>query len=262
MVDNREIAISIHNLRMSYGSDEILKGIDLEIPKGQFVGYIGPEGAGKSTTIKIMLGLVSGYSGTVNILGRDISNGDVEYKRKIGYVPETEDMYDSLTPFEYLTFLGEVYGMDIEAVNKKAKKLMDVFEMANEYRSRISTFSKGMKQKLLLIASLIHNPEILLLDEPLSGLDANSVKVVDEILKRLSSSGKTIFYSSHILESVENISDRIILIDRGQMLADGTFEELKAKCSEGSFGKIFSQLTGFNSQREIADEFMNILNEV
>lgn len=262
MVDNREVAVSIHNLRMGYGSDEVLKGISIEIPKGQFVGFVGPNGAGKSTIIKIMLGIVGGYSGTIKIFGKDISDGNVEYKKNIGYVPQTVDMYDSLTPFEYLTFLGEVYGMKMDTVNNKAKKLMDLFEMADEYHSRISSFSKGMKQKILFIASLIHNPDLIFLDEPFSGLDANSVKVVEEILRRLSSSGKTIFYSSHLIESVEKISDRIILLDKGQILADGSFKELMTKCSEGSFKEIFNQLTGFNSQREIADEFINILNEV
>lgn len=262
MVDNSAIAVSIDSLRMSYGREEVLKGISLEVPKGQAIGYIGPNGAGKSTTIKIMMGIVSGYSGTVRILGKDISDGSVEYKRNVGYIPETSDMYDSLTPFEYLTFLGEVYGMGPDAVNSRAKKLMNLLGMENEYHSRISTFSKGMRQKLLFIAGVIHNPDIIFLDEPLNGLDSSSVAVVQEILLGLKSCGRTIFYSSHMLDIAEMISDRIVLIDKGQVLADGSLEEIKQKCSEGSLKEVFSQVTGFNRQREIAGEFINTLNEV
>jgi len=259
---NNGPVISIEDLRMSFGGEDVLKGVNLEIQRGQIIGYIGPNGAGKSTTIKIILGILNGYRGKVKVLGQDISDGNIDYKRKIGYVPETAEMYDNLTPYEYLTFLGEVYGMSIESVNKKAKKMMSIFGMEDEYHSRISSFSKGMKQKVILIASLIHNPDILFLDEPLSGLDANSVMIVKEILAELASCGKTIFYSSHIMEVVEKISDRIILLNKGQVVADGTFEELKEKCSEGSLEEIFNQLTGFDSFRESAGEFINAINEV
>lgn len=257
-----EPVISIEDLRMSFGGEDVLKGINLEINKGQIIGYIGPNGAGKSTTIKIILGILNGYRGKVRVLGNDISDGKVDYKKKIGYVPESAEIYDNLTPYEYLTFLGEVYGMSLEKANKKAKKMMSIFGIEDEYHSRISSFSKGMKQKVLLIASLIHNPDILILDEPLSGLDANSVMIVKEVLSELASCGKTIFYSSHIMEVVEKVSDRIILLSKGQVVADGTFEELKEKSSEGSLEEIFNQLTGFNSHKEIADEFVNVLNEV
>jgi ABC-type multidrug transport system, ATPase component len=262
MIENNVPAIVIEDLRMSYGGEDVLKGINLEIPRGQIIGYIGPNGAGKSTTIKIILGIINGYRGKVTVFGHDISDGSVEYKRNIGYVPETAEIYDNLTPFEYLTFLGEVYGMKPEDVNNKAKKLMGLLGIEEEYHSRISSFSKGMKQKVLLIASLIHNPDILFLDEPLSGLDANSVMIVKEVLAKLASFGKTIFYSSHIMEVVEKISDRIILLSSGQVVADGTFEELKSKSSEGSLEEIFNQLTGFNKHMEIANDFVSVIGEV
>lgn len=262
MYDNIENIISIEDLRMSYGGEDVLKGINLEIKRGQIIGYIGPNGAGKSTTIKIILGMLGGYRGRVRVMGKDISEGNVDYKRNIGYVPETADMYDNLTPYEYLTFLGEVYGMSLETANKRSRKLMGLFGIEDEYHSRISSFSKGMKQKVLLTASLIHNPDILFLDEPLSGLDANSVMVVKEVLQKLAFSGKTIFYSSHIMEVVEKISDRIILLNRGEVVADGTFEELKEKSREGSLEEIFNQLTGFDTHSAIADEFIKTISEV
>ncbi|HWP98805.1 MAG TPA: ABC transporter ATP-binding protein [Syntrophomonadaceae bacterium] len=258
---NKEVVVSIKDLTMSYGNNQVLKGINLEVFKGQIIGYIGPNGAGKSTTVKILLGIVDGFKGVVKVFGEDITSGKVEYKKKIGYVPETAEVYDSLTAHEYLTFIGEIYGMDFKTVDNKAKKLMTLLGIEEVYHSRISSYSKGMKQKLLIISSLLHNPDILFLDEPLSGLDANSVMIVKEIMTELAAQGKTIFYSSHIMEVVEKISNRIVLINGGQIVADGTFDELKERSSEGSLEEIFNQLTGFNKHKEIADAFIAVLGE-
>lgn len=262
MIARGEIAISIKDLRKNYGTKEVLKGIDLEIAKGQIIGYIGPNGAGKSTTVKIMLGLIEGYSGEVKVLGTDISKDKVQYKKRIGYVPEVVDIYDNLTAREYLTFIGELYGMDYEKVDKKAKNLMKILGIGDVYEKRIVSFSKGMKQKVLIISSLLHNPDVLFLDEPLSGLDANSVMVIKEILAALAREGKTIFYSSHIMDVVEKISDRIILIKDGKVVANGNFEELKDKSDEGSLEGVFNKLTGFNNHEEMAEEFISVIKEV
>ncbi len=254
-----ESAISISDLYMSYGSKQVINGISIEVPKGQIIGYIGPNGAGKSTTVKILLGLINNYKGSVKVLGEDISTGSVEYKRKIGYVPETAEIFDNLTAREYVTFLGQMYGMDYEESDKKAFKLMELFGIQQVYDSRITSFSKGMKQKVLLISSLIHNPEVLFLDEPLSGLDANSVMVFKEIMSHLAQQGKTIFYSSHIMEVVEKISHRIILINNGSIVADGTFQQLKEQSKEGSLEDIFNQLTGFDKHKQLAEEFVDVI---
>lgn len=254
-----EPIISIKDLIMNYDSKQVLKGINLEVYPGEIIGYIGPNGAGKSTTVKILLGIIDGYEGEVKIFGEDISNGSINYKKRIGYIPETAEIYDSLTAYEYLTFIGEVYGMKVEEINLKIRKLMTLFGIQDAYHSRITSFSKGMKQKLLIIASLLHNPDILFLDEPLSGLDANSVMIFKEILAELALQGKTIFYSSHIMEIVEKISSRIILLNNGEIAADGSFEELKAKNMERSLEEIFNQLTGFNQHREIASDFVSVL---
>ncbi|MDP4092746.1 MAG: ABC transporter ATP-binding protein [Bacillota bacterium] len=247
---------------MNYGEKNVLNSIDLDVGKGQIIGYIGPNGAGKSTTIKILLGMVEGYSGSVRVFGEDIGSGSIEYKKKIGYVPEIAEVYDSLTAREYLTFIGEIYGMNEHEADTKSKKLMSLFGIEDVYNSRISSYSKGMKQKVLIISSLIHNPDILFLDEPLSGLDANSVMVFKEIMAEMALQGKTIFYSSHIMDVVEKISKRIILIDQGQIIADGTFDQLKEKCKEGSLEEIFNRLTGFDKHKEIASEFISVINEV
>lgn len=254
--------IEIKDLKMSYGSKDVLKGINLDIEKGNIIGYIGPNGAGKSTTVKIILGLVKGFTGEVKVFGQDITKDDGNYKKRIGYVPEVPEIYDSLTGKEYLTFIGELYGLDYEKADEKAKKLMTIMGIREVYYKRISSYSKGMKQKLIIISSLLHNPDILFLDEPLSGLDANSVMIIKEILAELARQGKTIFYSSHIMEVVEKISDRIILINDGNIVADGAFNELQDNCKEGSLEGIFNQLTGFNDHKELAEKFISIVKEV
>ncbi len=254
-----EKVIEIRNLSKSYGSKQVLKDINLDIYKGEIIGYIGPNGAGKSTTVKIILGLVGEYYGEITINGQDIKSGDVSYKKKIGYVPETAEIYENLTAREYLTFVGELYGMEYEVVDKIAEKLMGLFGISEVYDNRMTSYSKGMKQKVLIISSLLNDPDILFLDEPLSGMDANSVMVFKEVLAELAKEGKTIFYSSHIMEVVEKLSNRIILINDGQIVADGSFEDLKSRSLSGSLESIFNELTGFDQHESIAKEIVDTL---
>ena len=261
-MENIKKVIQIKDLRMNYADKEVLKGINIDIDKGNIIGYIGANGAGKSTTIKILLGLVKGYQGSVSILGKDIEDEKNNYKERIGYVPEIAKVYESLTAKEYLTFVGQIYGLSYDKADKKAFKLMDILGISEAYESRLSSFSKGMKQKVVIISSMLHNPDILFLDEPLSGLDANSVMLIKEILHKLKEDGKTIFYSSHIMEVVEKLSDRIILLNKGIVVADGNFEEIKKTSFEGSLEEIFNELTGFDEYSKLSQEFVNVLKEV
>ncbi len=257
-----DIILTIDNLSKEYGGKSVLNGISLQVKQGEIIGYIGPNGAGKSTTVKILLGIEGDYSGKVKIFGREISDGDIEYKRKIGYVPEVAEVYDNLTGQEYLTFIGELYGLTFELADYKAKSLMELFGVGDVYHSRIASYSKGMRQKLLIISSLLHNPELLFFDEPINGLDANSVMIFKEILAQLAAHGKTVFYSSHIMDVVEKISSRIILLKDGGIAADGTFEELKHHNQEGTLEQIFNQLTGFSNHKELSERFVSIVEEV
>lgn len=257
-----EAIITIRNLSKSFGDKIVLNDINLDVHRGEIIGYIGPNGAGKSTTVKIILGLIEEYQGEIKILDQDIRKDQVEYKRKIGYVPETAEIYENLTAREYLTFIGELYGMDYDTVDKKGEKLMELFGIKEVYDSRISSYSKGMKQKTLIISALINDPDILFLDEPLSGMDANSVIVFKEVLAELAKEGKTIFYSSHIMEVVEQLSSRIILINKGEIVADGNIEDLKSNSIDGSLEQIFNQLTGFAQHEAIAKEIVSTIKEV
>lgn len=251
--------IQFSRLRKQYSGNYVLKGIDLQVDGGQIIGYIGPNGAGKSTTIKILTGIISDFEGDVNVLGMDIRKQPQEIKQRIGYIPEQAALYEVLTPLEYLDFVGKLYRLEEPVIEKKAWELLRLFELADKAETRMSSFSKGMRQKVLLISGLIHNPEIIFLDEPLSGLDANAVILVKEILAQLKQAGKTIFYSSHLMDVVEKISDRIIIISKGEVIADGTFETLKASAHQGSLENIFTALTGDEQHQTTAGHFIDIL---
>ncbi|MCD4795654.1 MAG: ABC transporter ATP-binding protein [Candidatus Cloacimonetes bacterium] len=251
--------ISISDLKMKYSEEYVLKGIDLQIEPGQIIGYIGPNGAGKTTTIKVLLGMIDNFEGKVEIFGQDITNGDIEFKKKIGYVPEGGEIYETLTGQEYIEFIGKIYGLEDDVAATRGRKMAGFFSIEETLGDRISSYSKGMKQKLLIITALIHNPQIIILDEPLNGLDANSVLVFKEILSKLAAAGKTIFYSSHLMDVVEKISNRIILISEGQIIADGTFEELKTLSEKGSLEGIFNELTGFHEHEQIAKKIIETL---
>jgi len=257
MIENPVISISA--LKMKYSEDYVLNGIDLEIDKGQIIGYIGPNGAGKTTTIRILLGMLNSFEGKVSVLGETVNEHNINYKMKIGYVPESGYIYENLTGMEYLEFIGKVYKLNAQSILHRSTKIAELFDIANAMHNRISSYSKGMKQKLLIISAIIHNPQIIFLDEPLNGLDANSVLILKEVLTKLAAAGKTIFYSSHLMDVVEKISNRIILIDKGKIIADGTFEELKTMSEKGSLESIFNELTGFHQHAQIATEIVELL---
>lgn len=248
--------IQIRDLRKSYGEKEVLKGINLDIYPGQVIGYIGPNGAGKSTTVKILTGLIPDFRGEVIVDGISMAQDALGIKKLIGYVPENAEIYDVLTPTEYLDFIGKLYGMEENALQERAQKLLTAFGLGTNMNDRMDTFSKGMKQKVLLISGIINNPKIIVLDEPLSGLDANAVIMIKELIVRLSQEGKTIFYCSHMMDVVEKVSDRILLINKGEIIADGTFESLKQNHSD-TLERIFSKLTGREDQSSETDAIIN-----
>ena len=248
--------IQIRNLSKSYGSKLVLKHLSLDIYPGQVIGYIGPNGAGKSTTVKILTGLIPDFQGEVIVNGISMTDNPQEIKKLIGYVPENAEIYDVLTPNEYLDFIGKLYGMTEDVLAERIQKLLTAFGLGSNVHDRMDTFSKGMKQKVLLISGIIHNPRIIILDEPLSGLDANAVIMIKELIMRLSKEGKTIFYCSHMMDVVEKVSDRILLINKGDIIADGTFESLKQNHSD-TLERIFAKLTGREENNSETDAIIH-----
>ncbi len=249
--------ITIRNLTMSYGDKPVLGGINLDVEPGHVLGYLGPNGAGKTTTVKILIGMLTGFGGEVTVCGHNVAVEPLEVKRRIGYVPESAALYEALTPMEYLRLIGRLYGLDDAESERRAREMLELFGLANERDDRMSTFSKGMRQKVLITAGLIHNPDVIFLDEPLSGLDANAVVTVKEIISRLARRGKTIFYCSHVMDVVERVCDRIVIISGGRIIADGSFEQLRAGSAAASLEHIFTQLTGEHGQEAVADRFIS-----
>jgi ABC-2 type transport system ATP-binding protein len=249
--------IEISNLHKSYSNNQVLKGISLQVYPGQIIGYIGPNGAGKSTTVKIICGLLSNFEGEVKVKGISIKENPLAVKRMIGYVPELAELYEVLTPHEFLSFMADLYEIPRQQAEERFTKMLTAFGLSNNLHQRMETFSKGMRQKVLIVSGLMHNPEVIILDEPLSGLDANSVIIVKELLSKLAAAGKTIFYSSHMMDVVEKISDRIILINNGVIAADGSIEELREQKGNLSLEKIFANITSLGAHSDAVDEIMD-----
>lgn len=255
--------VSIKNLSKSYKTggivNNVLKNINLNIKKAKVIGYIGPNGAGKSTTVKILCGILDGYEGEVNIFGKSVQADSLDVKKRIGYIPENGALYDSLTPFEFLSFIASIHDIKESDAENKIYSFLDFFEMKAHAHQRINTFSKGMKQKILIISGLLHNPELIFMDEPLSGLDANAVLLVKELIHKLVGEGKTVFYCSHLMDVVERMSDEIVMINGGEIIAQGECKDLLLKEDVNSLEALFAKLTGNTQQKERASIFVDSL---
>jgi ABC-2 type transport system ATP-binding protein len=243
-------AISVERLRVAYGSQVAVDDVSFQAFPGQILGFLGPNGAGKSTTVKVLCGMLPPTSGTVRVAGFDVTRNPLEVKRRLGYVPESGALYETLTVEEHLQLVGRLYHMPDAQIRQQAMTCVNFLDLASKYSERVGALSKGMRQKVLIAAALMHKPDVLFFDEPLSGLDVNSALLFRELVRDLAAAGKTVFYSSHVLEVVEQICHRVIIIDRGRVVADGPMAELKTRTSEASLNAIFQKLT---SQMDIAE---------
>ena len=249
--------IVLDQLTKTYGALTAVDRISLVIPSGQLVGYLGPNGAGKSTTVKMLTGMIAPTSGRAEVYGLDVQRQSIEVKRLIGYVPESGAVYETLTGREYLEMVGRLYGLEDAVIHDRIVKFADFFELERDTveRKPLATYSKGMRQKIVISAALIHNPRVIFFDEPLNGQDASTQLIFNTLIKNLAADGKTILYCSHILDVVERTCDRIVIIDRGRVVADGTLAELQATSGEGSLERIFNKLTAHTDLEERAEEF-------
>ena len=253
--------IRVTQLFKNFGEVEAISGINFEITKGQICGYLGPNGAGKTTTVKILTGVIKPSSGSASVAGFDVEDSAIEVKRRIGYVPENSNMYQTLSVNEYLALVGTLHDLDAAAIGRRSTQMLELFEIANASGKRIDTLSKGMRQKVLITSALLHDPEVLLLDEPLSGLDANAAQTVKEIIRGLADNGKTILYCSHMLDVVERVCDRVIILDQGKIIKDGTPAELMNDSNRSTLAKVFRNLTSGENQEEIAGKFVDIVKK-
>ena len=252
-------AISMVALRKAYGSKQVLDGLDLEVQAGQVVGYIGPNGAGKSTTLRILTGLLEDYEGQARVDGLDVGVDALEVKRRIGYVPENAQLYDALSMAEHLQLVSRLHGLPDDLGEHRARALMDAFGLGERMLSRIGSLSKGQRQKVLIASALIHDPKVLFLDEPLSGLDVASTILIKTVIRELADRGATVFYSSHMMDVVERVCDRIVILSGGRIVADGSYEELSAAREGGSLEVIFAELTGTGGESAAAHAVLEAL---
>ena len=222
---------------------------------GEIRGLLGPNGSGKSTTMKMILGVLKPDSGNINVCGVDVRSKPVEARRNIGYVPETPFLYEYLSAAEYLDLVGVAYGLEREERRNRAGELLRALQMDNHVNEVMSGYSQGMRQKIALISALIHRPKVLILDEPLNGLDPRSAKIVKEILHRLAEDGVSILFSTHVLEIADAICSKITIISEGSIIAEGTSQEIKAIAGlkNSSLEDVFLKLTGSEDTAKIVE---------
>jgi ABC-2 type transport system ATP-binding protein len=248
--------IHVHNARVAFGDKIALHGVSFHVGAGRIAGYVGPNGAGKTTTMRLLTGTLQPDAGRVEVAGVDLADDPLEAKRRFGFVPEHGHLYESFTPEEYLTFVARLYELDDDTARQRIAALLRYWHLDRDARQKMVGFSKGMKQKVLLSAALLHAPPVLLLDEPLSGLDAEAVLLVRSLLRRWADEGHTVLYSSHILDAVERVADQVIVIREGQIIGDGSPEELKQLTASASLESAFSQMTSTEDVAERTDELM------
>lgn len=249
--------VSLDRLTKRFGAQLAVDAVSFEVPAGQIVGFLGPNGAGKSTTLKMLTGMLEPTSGTATICGFDLRNDVIEVKRHVGFVPESGAVFESLTGLEYLEMIAALYGIPRAAARERIRQFIAFFDLSFETLTEkmLGAYSKGMRRKVVITAALLHNPPVVFFDEPLDGLDANAAVGFKALIQTLAREGKTILYSSHILDVVERVCHRVIIIDKGKLLVDGKPDELVAAHNSGTLERLFTQMTGGSELERRAEDF-------
>ncbi len=249
--------LEVRALTKCYSSIPAVDNVSFTIAPGEVLGYLGPNGSGKSTTVRIITGLLEPSAGTVLFDGRPIHEDLAAYKRVIGYVPEEANLYPFLSGLEYLQLISRLRGMPESLIERRAGALLELFDMRAHRHTAIAAYSKGMRQRILLIAALLHNPQFIIFDEPLSGLDVTSALIFRKLILGLSREGKSIFYCSHVLEVVEKVCSHVTILQRGRQVAYGAIEELKQfqamPSLEAAFSKLVQEVDAEQSAEAIVD---------
>ena len=256
MIAVRDLTKQFGDPARQFGAVTAVDHLSFEIPAGQIVGFLGPNGAGKSTTLKMLTGMLEPSAGTATVCGFDLLRDPIEVKRRVGFVPESGAVFESLTGLEYLELVASLYGIPKEAAAARIEQFTAFFDLsfATLKDQLLGAYSKGMRRKVVITAGLLHNPPVVLFDEPLDGLDANAAVGFKALIQTLAREGKTIVYSSHILDVVERVCDRVIIIDKGRLLLDGAPDELVAAHGAGTLERLFTELTsGVELERRAAD---------
>jgi ABC-2 type transport system ATP-binding protein len=251
--------IRTDHLWRRYGDKAALCDLTMRVEPGEILGFLGPNGAGKSTTVKILTGMIKPDGGRATVAGFDVAERPLEVKRRIGYVPESAALYESLTAREYLELVASLYHLPGAGAAERIEELLGRFDLSAAIDQRLGEFSKGMKQKVLIASALMHRPDVLFFDEALTGLDANAALVVKELIRGLAAQGRTIFFCSHVLEVVERICTRIVIIDRGRMVADGTAAAIAARAGAATLEQAFVSMTGTRDAAQVTHDILQAL---
>ncbi len=236
--------IEIKHVTKTFGTKKAVDDLDLVIPTGEIIGFIGPNGAGKTTTIKMMTGVLNPDKGDILINGKSIQKDPLEAKQQFGLVPDSPDMFLRLKGIEYLNFMGDIYEVDTAIRQQRIESLAEAFEMKDALNDKILSYSHGMRQKIIIMGVLLNEPEVWILDEPMTGLDPQSSFRLKQMMKEHAAKGKTVFFSTHVLEVAEKLCDKIAIIAHGKMIYFGTLEELRAQHGENqSLEELFLEVT-------------------
>ena len=246
--------LEVRSLTKRFNRIPAVDDVSFVVRPYEILGYLGPNGSGKSTTANMLAGLLEPSQGHVYFNGRDIKEQLIEYKRRLGYVPEEPYIYPHLSGLEYLQLVGRLRGLPEKHLTRKAEELLRLFGLQKDRHALISAYSKGMRQKVLIIAALLHDPDILIFDEPLSGLDVTSALVFRDLVTELARQGKTILYSSHVLEVVEKICSRVVILKQGTVVADDSVENLRGLMKLPSLENIFAELVLQRDTRSVAGD--------
>ncbi|HTW79757.1 MAG TPA: ABC transporter ATP-binding protein [Terracidiphilus sp.] len=251
--------LQAQGLYRSYRSIPAVQDVSFTVAAGEIVGFLGPNGAGKSTTVKMITGMLRPDDGRVLFEGRDIRDNLPAYRSLLGYVPEEAHLYTYLSGLEYLQLVGRLRGIGEKLLRARAAELLRLLELESWQHSPLSTYSKGMRQRVLLAAALLHNPRLLIFDEPLSGLDVISARLFKDLLEMLAEQGKAVLYISHVLETVEQVCSRVIVIAKGRVLADAQPSELFKLTSLPNLESVFAQLVEQQETRHIARDIVAVI---
>ncbi|MGH9631335.1 MAG: ABC transporter ATP-binding protein [Bryobacteraceae bacterium] len=252
--------LDVRSLTKLYSGLSAVQDVSFSIRAGETLGYLGPNGAGKSTTVKMLTGLLEPTDGQVLFHGENIKNDLIGYKQRVGYVPEEIHLYPFLTGWEYLELVSVLRGLEGRAFRKKTGELFRCFSLYEDKDSALAAYSKGMRQRVMLIAAIVHNPDILIFDEPLSGLDVTYAMVFRNLVRLFSAQGKAIFYCSHVLEVVEKVCSHLLILSKGSVVAHGSVEEVRGKALTTSLEGRFSQLVEQIDAEATAAEILAAVN--
>jgi ABC-2 type transport system ATP-binding protein len=245
------------NLTRQYEAFLAVDSVSFEVLPGEIVGFLGPNGAGKTTTLKMLTGLLAPSSGTATVAGYDIQTQPLEAKARIGYVPDNPSLYGKLSATEYLRFVGQLYSVPLEKVEQRMRNMLELFGLSDVAGNYLDTYSHGMQQKIAISGAFLHDPPIVFMDEPTVGLDPRSARLIKDLLIQKRNQGRSVLFSTHILEIAQTMCDRVIIIDKGRIIADARVDEMRKLRGDQSLEDIFLELTGGSDIDEMVKELAN-----